>query len=95
MEEKMELRLEHITKQYKDKLAVDDVSLTLTPGVWGMLGANGAGKTTLMRMIAGIMKPTAGEILYDNISIQSLGGEYRNILGICLRSLDFIRNLRF
>ena len=63
----MELKLEHITKRYKDKIAVDDVSLTLTPGVWGMLGANGAGKTTLMRMIAGIMKPTAGEILYDNI----------------------------
>ena len=77
----MELKLEHITKRYKDKIAVDDVSLTLTPGVWGMLGANGAGKTTLMRMIAGIMKPTAGEILYDNISIQSLGGEYRNIFG--------------
>lgn len=89
MEEKMELRLEHITKQYKDKLAVDDVSLTLTPGVWGMLGANGAGKTTLMRMIAGIMKPTAGEILYDNISIQSLGGEYRNIFGYLPQEFGF------
>lgn len=85
----MELRLEHITKQYKDKLAVDDVSLTLTPGVWGMLGANGAGKTTLMRMIAGIMKPTAGEILYDNISIQSLGGEYRNIFGYLPQEFGF------
>lgn len=85
----MELKLEHITKRYKDKLAVDDVSLTLTPGVWGMLGANGAGKTTLMRMIAGIMKPTAGEILYDNISIQSLKGEYRNIFGYLPQEFGF------
>ena len=49
----MELKIEHLTKQFKDKMAVDDASLTLTPGVWGLLGANGAGKTTLMRMVAG------------------------------------------
>lgn len=85
----MELKVDHITKQYKDKLAVDDVSLTLTPGVWGLLGANGAGKTTLMRMIAGIMKPTSGEILYDNISIQVLQGEYRNIFGYLPQEFGF------
>ena len=54
----MKLEICDITKQYKDKRAVDHVSLTLTPGIWGLLGANGAGKTTLMRMIAGIQKPT-------------------------------------
>ena len=48
----MELKIEHLSKQFKDKTAVNDVNLTLTPGVWGLLGANGAGKTTLMRMIA-------------------------------------------
>ena len=47
----MELKIEHLTKQFKDKMAVDDASLTLTPGVWGLLGANGAGKTTLMTTI--------------------------------------------
>lgn len=50
----MELKIEHLSKQFKDKTAVNDVNLTLTPGVWGLLGANGAGKTTLMRMIADI-----------------------------------------
>ena len=59
----MELKIKHLRKQFKDKNAVDDVCLTLTPGVWGLLGANGAGKTTLMRMIAGIMTPTGGVIL--------------------------------
>lgn len=85
----MELKIDHVTKQYKDKLAVEDVSLTLTPGVWGLLGANGAGKTTLMRMIAGIMRPTSGEILYDTISIKTLQGEYRNIFGYLPQEFGF------
>lgn len=61
----MELKIEHLSKRFKDKTAVNDVSLTLTSGVWGLLGANGAGKTTLMRMIADIMVPTNGAIYYD------------------------------
>ena len=39
----MELKIQNVTKRYRDKTAVDDVSITLTPGVWGLLGANGAG----------------------------------------------------
>ena len=42
----IKLEVENITKKYKDKTAVDNVSITFTPGVWGLLGANGAGKTT-------------------------------------------------
>ena len=61
----MELKIQNITKRYRDKTAVDDVSITLTPGVWGLLGANGAGKTTLMRMLAGILRPSSGRILCD------------------------------
>ena len=61
----MELKIEHISKQFKDKTAVDDVSLTLTTGVWGLLGANGAGKTTLMRILADIMTPSSGRISLD------------------------------
>lgn len=74
----MELYMEHVSKQFKDLTAVDDISLRITPGVWGLLGANGAGKTTLMRMIAGIMKPTAGKILYDGIPINELKESYRD-----------------
>ncbi len=85
----MELRIEHITKQYKDKLAVDDVSLEITPGVWGLLGANGAGKTTLMKMIAGIMSPTSGKIIYDGIPIASLKGNYRDIFGYLPQDFGF------
>ena len=53
----MELQLQHLSKCYGAKQAVDDVSTVLTPGVYGLLGANGAGKTTLMRMICGVLKP--------------------------------------
>ena len=58
----MELKIQNITKRYRDKTAVDDVSITLTPGVWGLLGANGAGKTTLMRMLAGILRPSSSTL---------------------------------
>ena len=58
----MELQLQHLSKCYGAKQAVNDVSTVLTPGVYGLLGANGAGKTTLMRMICGVLKPTSGSI---------------------------------
>ena len=46
----MELTIDRLTKQYKNKIAVDRLSFSLTKGVTGLLGANGAGKTTLIRM---------------------------------------------
>ena len=53
----------HLSKRYGDKLAVDDLTFTVSPGeVLGFLGANGAGKSTTMRMIAGFISPTAGEV---------------------------------
>ena len=76
----MELKIQNITKRYRDKTAVDDVSITLTPGVWGLLGANGAGKTTLMRMLAGILRPSSGRILCDGVEIGTLGAAYREYL---------------
>ncbi|MCM1254477.1 MAG: ABC transporter ATP-binding protein [Clostridium sp.] len=85
----MELRIEHISKRYKDKQAVDDVSLHLTSGVWGLLGANGAGKTTLMRMIAGIMKADAGQILYNGVAIEVLKEAYRDIFGYLPQEFGF------
>lgn len=85
----MELTMEHLTKRFKDMTAVNDVSLQITPGVWGLLGANGAGKTTLMRMIAGIMKPTFGEIRYDGIPIGELKESYRDVFGYLPQEFGF------
>lgn len=85
----MELKINRLTKQYKDKLAVDNVSLKLTPGIWGLLGANGAGKTTMMRMVAGILKPTSGGVFYDGLSIDDLGESYRDIFGYLPQTFGF------
>ena len=77
----MELRIENLTKQYGTNLAVNNLSLTLTTGVYGLLGANGAGKTTLMRLLCDILAPTSGQIAYDGQSIWESGDRYRNVLG--------------
>ena len=75
----MELIIDRLTKQYKNKIAVDRISLKLQKGVYGLLGANGAGKTTLMRMICGVLKPTSGTITFDGFDVST--EEYRSELG--------------
>ena len=75
----MRLSVDRLSKQYKNKIAVDRVSFTLSEGVTGLLGANGTGKTTLMRMMTGILVPTSGEITADGIAVQT--EEYRSLLG--------------
>ena len=75
----MKLSVDRITKQYKNKIAVDRISFELTEGVTGLLGANGAGKTTLMRMMSGILTPTGGEITADGIPVNT--ENYRALLG--------------
>ncbi len=75
----MELVIDRLSKQYKNKIAVDRISVKLQKGVYGLLGENGAGKTTFMRMICGILKPSGGTVSFDGID----AGEenYRSILG--------------
>ena len=85
----MELSLQNITKKYSDKVAVNDVSLSIEKGITGLLGANGAGKTTLMRMVADIIKPDAGSITYDGVPISVLDSEYRNIFGYLPQEFGF------
>lgn len=77
----MELRLDRLTKQFGSAIAVDRLSATLTPGVYGLLDANGAGKTTLMRMICDVLKPTSGSVVWNGAPIERLGERYRSVLG--------------
>ena len=65
------LRMEHLTKVYGDKKAVDDLSLHIQPGeIYGFIGHNGAGKTTTLKSVVGILQFDAGEITIDGISIK-------------------------
>ena len=88
----MELLLDRLTKQYGSKIAVDCVSATLKPGVYGLLGANGAGKTTLMRMLCAILESTSGEVLLNGKEITSLGAAYRNVLGYLPQDFGYYPN---
>ena len=85
----MELAFNKLTKQYKDKTAVNSFTVTLTPGIYGLLGANGAGKTTLMRMICGILAPTSGKVLLDGKDINGMGENYRDLLGYLPQSFGY------
>lgn len=75
----MKLVTDRLSKQYKNRIAVDRVSVSLQKGVYGLLGANGAGKTTFMRMLCGILKPTSGTITFDGIDVSEEA--YRAVLG--------------
>ncbi|MFG6357429.1 MAG: ABC transporter ATP-binding protein [Acetatifactor sp.] len=77
----MELKITGLTKRFQDITAVNGVTHTLTPGVYGLLGVNGAGKTTLMRMLCTLLQPTEGSVTWDGKDIFSMGGEYRRVLG--------------
>lgn len=75
------LCLGNITKKYKEKLALDEVSLELEPGIYGLLGPNGAGKSTLMNIITGNIKPDSGQVLWNGEDIKNIGVKYRGIIG--------------
>ena len=70
------LRCEHLTRAFRGRCVVDDVSLALEPGdIYGLVGRNGAGKSTLLKVLAGYLAPTAGTV--------AVGGE---VLGPCQTS---------
>lgn len=65
------LRIEHLTKSYGEKKAVDDLSLEILPGeIYGFIGHNGAGKTTTLRSCCGILGYDSGDIFIDGVSMK-------------------------
>jgi len=79
----MELCLRGIKKSYNNgkTYAVDDVTVTFSPGVYGLLGPNGAGKSTLMNIITQNLKPDGGNVTLDGVPIDHMGADYRSLLG--------------
>ena len=66
------LKIEHLTKQYGDKKAVDDLSLTIRPGeIYGFIGHNGAGKSTTIRAVCGVMDFDGGTITVDGMDVRT------------------------
>ena len=77
----MELKTIELTKKFGSKTAVNHLNITLTNGVYGLLGANGAGKTTFMRLLCNIQTPTSGKIVLNGKNIVGLNEKYRGLLG--------------
>ncbi|HER4323926.1 TPA: ATP-binding cassette domain-containing protein, partial [Streptococcus pyogenes] len=60
------LQLHHVSKSYREKKAIDDLTITIPNGkIIGLLGPNGSGKTTLIKLINGLLQPNKGEIVID------------------------------
>lgn len=73
------LELRGLTRQFGDHVAVDDVSFTVPSGAMvGFVGGNGAGKTTTMRMVMGVLAPTAGQVLWAGSEV---GAAHRSRFG--------------
>ena len=102
----LELRFDHVKKNYGDKHALRGVSFTLNEGIYGLLGPNGAGKSTLLNILTGNLPATEGRILLDGEDVTKLGRRFRARLGYmpqqqtlypgftCERFLYYIASLR-
>lgn len=77
----MKIEIKNLSKTYSNKKALNNVTLTLNEGIYGILGPNGSGKTTLINLLIDNVKRTSGEILLDGEEILSLGAEYRDMIG--------------
>jgi ABC-2 type transport system ATP-binding protein len=88
----MELIINNISKEFKDKLAVDKFNVTLHSGIYGLLGPNGSGKTTLMRIIADVSNPSSGDILVNGESKSKLRAKYRDLIGYVPQNIGFYKN---
>jgi ABC-2 type transport system ATP-binding protein len=86
----MELQIRGVSKVYPNGVrALDDVSLTIPPGMCGLLGPNGAGKSTLMRILATLQEPDAGSIRLGDVDVLRQKGEVRKSLGYLPQSFGF------
>ena len=91
----MNIEIKNLTKTYSgDFKALDNVTLSITNGMFGLLGPNGAGKSTLMRILVTLMKPTSGQVLVDGKDISKHRKEIRKMVGYLPQDFRFFAKLR-
>ena len=90
----MTLVIDRLTKTYANGVRVlQDVTLTITPGMFGLLGPNGAGKSTLMRTIATLQQPDSGSIQFQNIDVLKQPDKLREVLGYLPQEFGIYPNM--
>ena len=88
----MEIVINNLSKNYGKKSALENVSVTIHSGMYGLLGRNGAGKTSLMRILATLSVPSSGEISMNGIPIKETA-KIREIVGYLPQDFSFYRNM--
>lgn len=86
------LVVNNVTKTYGKFVALENINLEFTNGIYALLAPNGAGKTTLIKMLTTLIFPTKGEIIYNGSDIVSLDEEYRGIIGYLPQEFGYYKN---
>lgn len=84
----MEIKIKNLTKEYDEFLALDEIDISMKNGMFGLLGANGAGKSTLIKILAGVLRATSGEIIMDEEQVTQ-AQQLRKIVGYIPQKFSF------
>ena len=88
------IKTKKLTKKFKDKVAVNGIDLLIKEGeLFSLLGVNGAGKTTTIKMLSGLILPTSGEILIDNMDVKEDIFKIKQILNVSPQETAIAPNL--
>lgn len=80
----MAIVIENLTKKFEDVTAVDGLSLQVEKGeLFGLLGPNGAGKTTIIKILCGLLEPTAGTATVGGYDVQRDSAKMKELIGVC------------
>ena len=91
----MDIRIENLSKIYDNgHKAIDNLNLTIEPGMFGLLGPNGAGKTSLMRIMTLLQEASEGTIYFGDYDLRKHRKEIRNILGYLPQDFRFFERLK-
>lgn len=88
------IELKELSKQFKERTAVNKLSLTVESGtVFGLLGQNGAGKTTTIKMLCGLLSPSGGDALIEGISVAEKPQEVKKLVAVSHQETAVAKNL--
>ncbi len=90
----MQIKINNLTKKYKDVVAVDDISFSVNSGeIFALLGVNGAGKTTTIKMMTALTKCNSGEIFYDSYELKKDGDKIKKLINVSPQETAIADNL--